>query len=166
MWSFPGHQSSVNLFRVILSPASQSCAPINTSWFVGGKNRTGIPSECAIHKERRLYYYRICDLTCLCYEPRFCGYLHFRVQFPPWATTKLLLCHIELMTSFPGFVSPDAHENFPWNFDQLGNVHVRGRGANSMMKYSCNICISVINFTLSKSMSVLYVISLTKLHGE
>ena len=104
MWAFPSHPSSVNLFRVILSGPT-SCASITNTWFVHGKNNTGAPSECAINQKQHGNY-NVCDLTCQCVEPLICGYLHFCAQFPPWVTSKVLLCHMELMTSFPGFVNP------------------------------------------------------------
>ena len=105
IWTFPSHPSSFNQFRVVIS-GSQPCYSINTSWFVRGDVPTGVPSECAV-QEFQNENLRTCALTCECVDPSTCGYLHYRVQFPPWVTTTLALCHYELTTPYPGVVNPE-----------------------------------------------------------
>ena len=101
IWTYPRHGSSVDLFRVVLS-GTQPCHSINTSWFIRGGNSTCPPSECEV-KESRHGDFRVCFLTCRCVAPGTCGYLHFRVQFVPWMTTSLAMCH------FVGFVNPELY---------------------------------------------------------
>ena len=105
VWTFPSHPSSWNEFRVVLS-VSQPCDSSNTFWFVRGENTTGVPSECAV-QEITNEISKDCALTCQCVDPSVCGYLHYRVQFPPWVTTTLALCHYELMTSYPELINPE-----------------------------------------------------------
>ena len=104
VWSFLSHTSSVHQFRVILA-GSQPCASYNAAWFVCGENNTGIPSECRV-QEIGNENSKTCVLTCRCADPCACGYLHYRVQFPPWVTTTLALCHSEVVPQ-PGIVNPE-----------------------------------------------------------
>ena len=105
IWTFPSHPSSFNQFRVVIS-GSQPCHSINTSWFVRGDVPTGVPSECTV-QEIQNENLRTCALTCECVDPSNCGYLHYLVQFPPWVSTTLALCHYELTTPYPGVVNPE-----------------------------------------------------------
>ena len=105
VWTFPSNPSVVDIFQLVLS-GTQPCDSKTTAWFVRGVNGTGAPSECNVIEELHGDA-RVCVVTCHCLASSGCGYLHFRVQFPTWMATTLALCHLELVTPYPGSILPE-----------------------------------------------------------
>ena len=102
IWELSGNTNIIESTLTI--KGSQQCQASKMVWFISGRVPARQVIECDVTEEQGTALQK-CKLLCQCACGAECGFLHFRVQNPPWMRERLSLCHYEEYHPIPWYRS-------------------------------------------------------------